>query len=277
MAEHIARVPVEGNATTDSIINKNPNRYPFVLFNAMIHPLIPFAFRGVIWYQGETNAPRAVHYREVFPTLIRDWRKKWGIEFPFLFVQLANWKADGGTSQNGGSSWAELREAQAMTLAVPNTGMAVIIDIGESQDVHPRNKQDVGYRLALNALHIAYGRNIPYSSPFFAEKVLQNQTIMLSFKNTYGKLTVKNDRYGYVRGFEVAGADGQFFPAQARIVDNDRIIVSCEQVSRPEHVRYAWADDPADANVINAIGLPLAPFRTDKFPEKTLGKKFNVK
>ncbi|WP_448517946.1 sialate O-acetylesterase [Rhodoflexus sp.] len=276
MTALFARTPAASDTRTDSLIRKNPNRYPSVLYNAMIHPLIPFALRGVIWYQGETNAARAVQYREMFPALIADWRKQWGQELPFLFVQLANWKAAGGTSQNGGSEWAELREAQQTALKLPLTGMVVTIDIGDSQDIHPRNKQEVGRRLALNALSIVYRRNIQYSSPFFAEKILQDETLMLYFKNTYGKLMVKNDRYGYVRGFEVAGSDGYFFPAQARIVGNDRIILSCDRVSRPEYVRYAWADDPADANVFNAIGLPLAPFRTDELPEKTAGKKFSI-
>lgn len=276
IAPELARVPAVRNALTDSVIQRNPNRYPSILYNAMIYPLKRYALRGVIWYQGETNAVRAVQYARTFPLLIKDWRKQWGEELPFLFVQLANWKAAGGNSQNGGSEWAELREAQQAALQLPKTAMVVTIDIGDSEDIHPRNKQDVGKRLALQALHMVYKRNIAFAHPVFAEKVMEDETLILYFKNTYGKLAVKNDRYGYVRGFELAGKDSIFYPAQARIVGNDRIIVSCAQVSRPEYVRYAWADDPADANVYNAIGLPLAPFRTDSLPEKTADKRFKV-
>jgi sialate O-acetylesterase len=276
IAGELSRVPVAGDSLTNSVIQQNPNRYPTILYNTMIYPLKRFALRGVIWYQGEPNAVRAVQYAQTFPLLIKDWRKQWGEELPFLFVQLANWKAAGGNSQNGGSEWAELREAQQAALKLPQTAMVVTIDIGDTEDIHPRNKQDVGKRLALQALHLVYKRNIAFSHPTFAEKVMEDETLMLYFKDTYGKLVTKNDRYGYVRGFELAGKEGIFYPAQARIIGNDRIIVSCAQVSRPEYVRYAWADDPADANVFNAIGLPLAPFRTDSFPEKTLGKKFKL-
>lgn len=276
IASELPRVPMAGDSLTNALIQRNPNRYPTILYNAMIYPLQRYALRGVIWYQGETNAERAVQYAQTFPLLIKDWRKQWGEELPFLFVQLANWKAAGGNSQNGGSEWAELREAQQSALQLPQTAMAVTIDIGNSEDIHPRNKQDVGKRLALQALHLVYKRDIAFTHPTFAEKVMEDETLMLYFRNTYGKLIAKNDRYGYVRGFELAGKDGVFYPAQARIIGNDRMILSCTQVSRPEYVRYAWADDPADANVFNAIGLPLAPFRTDSLPEKTADKKFKV-
>lgn len=253
----------------------NPNDYPTLLYNAMINPLIGYAIKGVIWYQGENNAGRAYQYRTAFPLLINDWRKRWGQgDFPFYFVQLASWKAANGNS-NSGSSWAELREAQAMTLALPNTGMAVTIDIGETGDIHPRNKQDVGKRLAAVALNKTYGKDNAFSGPVFDTMQLDGNRAVLSFKYAEKGLTAK-DKYGYVRGFEIAGKDKKFYYAKA-VIQGNKIIVSNESVPNPVAVRYAWADDAGDANLYNKEGFPAAPFRTDQWDGITKNAKYTVR
>ena len=250
-----------------------PNAYATLLYNAMIHPIVGLGMRGAIWYQGESNAIRADQYNTSFPLMITDWRRRWKDDFPFYFVQLANYRtAVNGTSQNGGSPWAELREAQDRTQKLPNTGMAVILDIGNSADIHPRNKQDVGKRLAGLALSKTYGTGQPCESPSFESMRIEGDRAVLSFRNTYGRLTVK-DRYGYVNGFEVAGADRVFHYAKAFIQDG-KVIASSDKVSMPVAVRYAWADDPDDVNLFNGIGLPMAPFRTDDWPKRTAGLRF---
>lgn len=241
-----------------------PNSYPSLLYNAMIHPLINFAIKGAIWYQGENNAGQFVKYRELFPAMIRDWRTKWNIgEFPFLFVQLANYMEPAATPQEN-SSWAGLREAQAMTLSVPSTGMAVIIDIGEAKDIHPRNKDDVGYRLALAALKVAYGRNLVYSGPVFKGMSVSGNEVILTF-DPAGSGLIAKDRYGYLKAFMVAGSDRKFVWAKARIAEGNKVVVSAPGVPAPVAVRYAWADNPDDANLYNLEGLPASPFRTDNW------------
>lgn len=236
-----------------------PNDAPTLLYNGMIHPLVPFGIGGVIWYQGESNAGRAYQYRRLFPLLIEDWRRIWGYEFPFLWVQLANFTA--AMPMPGESDWAELREAQSMTLSLPNTAQAVTIDIGVANDIHPRNKQDVGLRLALAALHTAYGQSITYSGPTYQSMKIADDRIILSFEHVGGGLMAK-DRYGYLKGFAIAGADKQWHWAQAEILGNT-ISVFSPQVPRPVAVRYAWAKNPDDANLFNQEGLPASPFRTD--------------
>ncbi|TMI78993.1 MAG: 9-O-acetylesterase, partial [Bacteroidetes bacterium] len=184
-----------------------PNSYPTLLFNAMINPLAPYAFEGVIWYQGESNAGRAYQYRKAFPLMITDWRRHWGEgDFPFYFVQLASYNADNGNSKKG-STWAELREAQTMTLSLPNTGMAVTTDIGNSTDIHPKNKQDVGKRLAAIALHNVYNKNIVYSGPMYKSMKVQGSSVIINFTNIGSGLVAKN---GDLRGFEIAGLGGEF-------------------------------------------------------------------
>ena len=241
--------------------NMSPNEKPTLLFNGMISPLIPFAIQGAIWYQGESNAGRAYQYRTLFPTMINDWRKRWDREFPFLFVQLANFMEPWSAPEE--SAWAELREAQSMTLNLPKTGQAVIIDIGEADDIHPRNKQDVGLRLALNALKIAYDRDLVFSGPTFKSMVAKDNQVTLTFGNVGEGLTAKRDRYGYVRGFAVAGTDQKWHFAQAYITAFNQITVFSPQVERPVAVRYGWANNPDDANLYNLSGLPASPFRTD--------------
>lgn len=243
-----------------------------ILYNAMIAPLIPFAMRGTIWYQGESNASRAYQYRKSFPLMINDWRKRWGDDFPFLFVQLASWSANQGNSEKG-STWAELREAQSQTLSsVANTGMAVIHDIGETADIHPKNKQDVGHRLALNALKQVYGQDIVHSGPVFESMQLGGNKFTVSLKNANGGLR-SSDKYGYVKGFEVAGEDRKFFWAQARI-EGSKIVVWSDQVSNPVALRYGWSDDNIEANLFNGEGLPATPFRTDTWKGVTEGVLF---
>ncbi|MGQ9738855.1 MAG: sialate O-acetylesterase [Armatimonadota bacterium] len=231
---------------------------PAGLFNAMILPIVPYAIQGAIWYQGESNAGRAYEYRTLFPAMIQDWRKAWGQgNFPFLFVQLANFMAT--KPEPGESAWAELREAQMMTLSLPKTGMAVAIDIGEADDIHPRNKQDVGKRLALNALAITYGKKMEYSGPIYARMKREDNRIRLFFKHVDGGLTTPNDEP--LKGFAIAGADRRFVWADARI-DGETVVVSSPQIAEPVAVRYAWADNPV-CNLYNRAGLPASPFRTD--------------
>jgi sialate O-acetylesterase len=250
----------------------NPNAYPTLLYNGMIHPLVGYGIGGAIWYQGESNAGRADQYNTSFPLMINDWRAMWKDSFPFYFVQLTHWQAGGGTSQNGGSTWAELREAQQNTLRLPYTGMAVITDIGNSADIHPRNKQDVGKRLAMLALLKTYGINVQGESPSFEAMTVNADKVVLSFNNVYAGWKVKN-KYGYINGFEIAGADQQFHYAKAW-EENGKIVVFSEKVANPVAVRHCWADDPNDVNLFNSQGLPAAPFRTDNWPKKTKGVKF---
>ncbi len=239
----------------------SPNSLPSLLYNGMINPLINFPVKGAIWYQGENNAGNYIKYRELFPAMIKDWRSKWNIgNFTFLFVQLANYMEPPQVPQQ--SSWAGLREAQTMTLSVPNTGMAVIIDIGDAKDIHPRNKDDVGYRLSLAALKTAYGRELVYSGPIYRSMEISGDKIILEFEHVGSGLLAK-DKYGYLKSFAIAGADQKFFWAKAYIAPGNKIVVSSDAVRDPVAVRYAWADNPDDANLYNREGLPASPFRTD--------------
>jgi sialate O-acetylesterase len=237
---------------------------PASLYNAMIMPLVPYAFQGAIWYQGESNASRAHQYQRLFPLMIDDWRDTWRKEFPFYFVQLANYRER--KEQPADSDWAELREAQTMSLGLPKTGMAVIIDIGEADDIHPRNKKDVGERLALNALAQTYGKDIPYSGPMFKDMAVDGNEIRITFDHSYEGLEAKG---GELRGFAIAGEDRQFVWADARI-DGETVIVSNPEVQKPVAVRYAWADNP-EATLYNSAALPASPFRTDDWPGVTEG------
>lgn len=241
---------------------------PTVLYNAMIAPLVPYAIKGAIWYQGESNASRAYQYRKLFPAMIGDWRKQWNQgDFPFLFVQLANFMET--TPQPVESDWAELREAQTMTLAIPKTGMAVTIDIGEAKDIHPRNKQDVGKRLAYAAYAVAYGEKDAPASPTFKSMQVEGDNIRLTFDHVGSGLVAVS---GELKEFSIAGADKQFVWATARIEGNS-VIVSSPQVKQPVAVRYAWANNPMDANLYNTDGLPASPFRTDDWAGITISSK----
>jgi sialate O-acetylesterase len=237
---------------------------PTTLYNAMLAPLTPFAIKGAIWYQGESNAARAYQYRTLFPSMIRDWRRAFGQgDFPFHFVQLANFMAR--DAEPAESEWAELREAQALTLAEPATGMAVIIDIGEGDNIHPRNKQDVGRRLALNALARTYGRALEYSGPTYRSMGIEGSAARLTLDHAQG-LVAKGEG-GVVKGFAIAGADRKFVWAEARI-EGQQVVVSSPKVQAPVAVRYGWGNNP-EVNLYNAADLPAAPFRTDDWPGLT--------
>lgn len=231
---------------------------PVGLYNGMIAPLVPFALRGAIWYQGESNATRAYEYRSIFPAMIQDWRKAWNNEFPFLFVQLAPY------APPPPNTYAELREAQLLTLKLPKTGMAVITDVGEEKDIHPKQKQPVGERLALAARAIAYGEKIEFSGPVYSGMKVKGSSIELSFSHLGGGLVAKGDK---LTGFTIAGADQKFVPAEA-VIQGNKIIVSSSTVSQPVAVRFGWENWPV-LNLWNKAGLPATPFRTDDFPMVT--------
>jgi len=240
---------------------------PTALYNGMIAPLQPFALKGVIWYQGESNAARAAQYRALFPALIADWRRHWQADLPFLFVQLASFMPARPTPTE--SAWAELREAQALTLRVPGTGMATAIDIGEAADIHPHNKQEVGRRLALAARHVAYGDNkVVFSGPLYAGMSQAGPAIRLVFSQMGAGLAAKDG--APLQGFAVAGADHKFHWATAKVLGS-RIEVQSPEVPQPVAVRYNWADNP-NGNLINKEGLPAGPFRTDDWPLSTAGQ-----
>jgi len=229
----------------------------------MINPIVNFPIKGAIWYQGENNAGNYMKYRSLFPAMIKDWRAKWNVgDFTFLFCQLANYMEPPLKPQQ--SSWAGLREAQTMTLSVPNTGMAVIIDIGEAKDIHPRNKDDVGYRLTIAALNKTYGKEITYSGPIYKSMKVEGNKVIIDFDHI-GRGLVAKDKYGYLKSFAVAGPDKNFVWATASLTPDNKVVVSSESVKNPVAVRYAWADNPDDANLYNAEGLPASPFRTDEW------------
>jgi sialate O-acetylesterase len=233
---------------------------PLGLYNAMIAPLLNYRIKGVVWYQGESNAGRPADYTSLLSTLIRDWREHWHEgDFPFLLVQLPNFMQV--KAEPSESNWALLREAQLKTLAVPNTAMAVTIDVGEWNDIHPLDKKDVGERLALAAEHVAYGDTVVENSgPLYNVMTIDSNRVEITFTHIGGGLLAKGGTD--LKGFAVAGTDKKFAWAHAQIV-NDRVIVWSEQVQHPVAVRYAWADNPLGVNLCNQEGLPASPFRTD--------------
>ena len=239
------------------------NQVPTLLYNAMIHPLQPYPLRGVIWYQGESNAAaraNAVQYREQFPALIKQWRRQWDApDLPFLWVQLANFSSGADTATD--SPWAILRESQSAALALPATAQAVAIDIGNPDDIHPLDKQSVGHRLALGARHVAYGESLVYSGPVYRSARFEDGKAYVDFDTQGSALAVLGDGEA-LQGFELAGDDRRFHAAQAR-VQGDVVVVSSEAVSKPKAVRYAWRDNPEHANLGNNDQLPASPFRSD--------------
>ena len=268
-----------------------PQNTASCLFNGMIHPILPYAIRGAIWYQGESNAGRAYQYRTAFPLMITDWRKQWNQgDFPFYFCQLANFMAK--KPEAGESAWAELREAQSLTLKLPNTGQAILIDIGESADIHPRNKKDVGERLALIALAKDYKKSQPYSGPVYDSMKIADGKAVLSFKQVADGLVakplpetyemksltketaplVRNSPGSQLEGFAICGEDKKWVWADAKI-QGKTVVVSSDKVPSPVAVRYAWSDNPT-CNLYNSAGLPASPFRTDDFPPTTLNGKY---
>jgi sialate O-acetylesterase len=252
-AETVAKAKADGKrpAGRPRIDPVQDQHNPTVLFNGMIAPIVPCAIRGVLWYQGESITPP----KELFPiwnaTLIADWRKLWGREFPFFFVQLAALKAKSNTPV--------VREEQALALTLPNTGMAVTIDIGDPENVHPKNKQDVGARLVRIALAKVYYRDIEFSGPVYKSMQIEGNAIRLRFSHLGGGLLARG---GPLKTFVIAGSDLKFVAASARI-EGDMIVVSSPQIGAPVAVRYAWENYPEGCNLYNVAGLPAAPFRTD--------------
>lgn len=261
------RIPLAGSWRYHVIINydqmpKYPrfetNWYPTSIFNGMIAPLLQFAVKGVIWYQGESNTYDSYNYRNLFADMIKGWRERWNIgNFPFYFVQLANYQT--GSLSDG--DWPLLRESQLKTLSVPSTGMAVTIDIGNPNDIHPRNKQEVGRRLALLALYYQYGNHVPYTGPLYKSYIIEENKIRINFDNIFGGIMAKD---GELKSFEIAGSDKKFYKAQA-IIQKNQVIVWSDNVPNPLAVRYAWNINPEGCNLINSAGLPASPFRTNEW------------
>ena len=248
----IARAKAEGKAEPDLPWHPDFAAWaPSALFNGMIAPLTPFAIRGVIWYQGEANSgERAPLYAHLFPTMIESWRQAWGEgDFPFLFVQIANWN----TEPDG--RWPEVRDAQRKTLKLRNTGMAVTIDIGDAVDIHPKNKHDVGVRLSLAARALAYGEKLEWSGPLYRQLAQEDHSLRVWFDHANG-LAAKGAE---LTGFEVAGVDGKYSAAEAKI-EGTSVVVSSATVPKPVSVRYAWAPNPT-CNLVNKEGLPASPFQ----------------
>jgi sialate O-acetylesterase len=271
-----SNLPLEGLWKFNVIkvrIEVSPNSYPSLLYNAMVNPLVPYAFQGVLWYQGEANVSRAKEYKKAFPLMITDWRTKWKQgNFRFYFVQLSTFDEFGGNSAKG-SRWAELREAQSETLKVPNTGMAVTTDIGNAKDIHPTNKQDVGLRLAAIALHNVYNKKQVFSGPTYKSQEIKGNQIILTFDHIGSGLSTPNNTE--LKGFEIAGTDKVFYAAKAIIKEN-KIIVSSDQVQNPVAVRYGWADDDTNINLYNKEKFPASPFRTDNWEMMTANEKYKV-
>ncbi len=243
-------------------VNNLPFRnVPSSLYNGMIAPLIPFAIRGAIWYQGESNVPRAQEYRELLSLMIGDWRAQWGQgDFPFILQQLVN-NGPPVKEPNQRSGWPFLREAQMQVVeSVPNAEISVGIDLGDPLTIHPPNKQEVGRRLALVALEKVYAKAVESSGPRFASMKVDGSTVRVKFTHAEG-LVAKG---GPLKTFAVAGLDGKFVWADA-VIEGDSVVITSPQVAQPAAVRYAWADNPADCNLFNAAGLPAAPFRTDQW------------
>ncbi len=257
--------------------DNNPN-LGSVLYNGMIAPIIPYGIEGAIWYQGESNAGQPQQYRTLFPAMIADWRKHWTEfnpdekDFPFIWVQLANFMPRQAEAVQDSGGWPGLREAQHMTLSLPNTGEAVIIDVGQAEDIHPKDKMDVGHRLALAAEKVAYHKELVYSGPTYQSMNREGDRIRVTLANIGGGLKIgahpstqpnvpQESPASELHGFTIAGEDMKFMPAQARII-GDSIAVWSTSVANPAAVRYGWANNP-DCNLYNKEGLPASPFRTD--------------
>jgi len=242
--------------TTSDQQSQNVMKTPSVLYNGMIAPLVPYAIRGVIWYQGESNVPRGQYYGKLFSAMIEGWRREWGQgDFPFLYVQIAPWEY-GARNPIGYEGAALVRQGQLDTLRLKNTGMAVTTDIGNVKDIHPRNKQDVGKRLALAAQAIAYNEDVVYSGPIFRQMKVDGSKAILHFDHVANGLVARG---GPLKEFELAGADGTFHPAEAKI-DGETVVVQCDEVETPTAVRFGWRDI-AEPNLFNTAGLPASPFR----------------
>jgi len=240
--------------------------YPSRLFNAMINPLIPYSIKGVIWYQGESNAlaGRSYQYIRLFPAMLDDWRNRWGYDFPFYSVQLTSFANNAGQSDDSNNpDWAEFRDIQLKMSLLKKSDMAVTVDVGEPNNIHPKNKQEVGRRLAIIALAKTYGKNIVCSGPVYDSMEVSGEKILLAFKQADGGLVVKGKG---LDEFMICGGDWKFVKAKAQITDSNHIMVYSEQVEKPIAVRYGWRRCPINCNLYNAAGLPSSPFRTDNQP-----------
>lgn len=252
------------------VVNADLFGSPSILYNGCIAPITSFSIKGFIWYQGEANVSRAEEYQTLFPAMISDWRNKFNDpDLPFLFVQLANYNS--GTEKDGQSAWAELRDAQLKTLSLSNTGMAVAIDLGEANDIHPKNKMEVGKRLAIAAFKVVYERAV-IQSPVYDYFTKQKDSLYIYFKKGSGNLISKSGNY-FLKGFQIAGSDKVFYPAKAFIANN-HVVVYHPAIKNPAAVRYAWADNPEKIDLYNQSDLPASPFRTDNWDGITKGKKF---
>jgi sialate O-acetylesterase len=261
-----------GRPPQDPDAQMTGNARPGNIYNGTLKPTLGYGMRGAIWYQGESNAARAYQYRELFPLMIQSWRDEWNIgDFSFYWVQLADFMAERQAPSD--SSWAELREAQTLTMnRLPKTGQAVIIDLGEAQDIHPRNKLDVARRLARWALAKDYGVHVPYQSPTYKSMEKNDNKIILTFEQTGGGL--KPFDVPELKGFTIANGDHKFVAAKAKLLGGNKVEVWSDEVSDPAAVRYAWADNPI-CNLYSKEGLPLTPFRTDDWPGVTANNKGN--
>jgi len=246
---------------------------PGGLYNGSVHPVAPYGIRGALWYQGESNTDRAAQYERLLPAMIREWRRLWGQgDFPFLYVQLPNYGKRTPEPQPE-SRWAEFREAQRQALAERHTGMITAIDLGDPDDIHPRNKQSVGARLAALALAKVYGKDVAGSGPLYKAMTVKDGKVRLRFDAVDGGLVVGGSGGAEegLRGFIIAGPDRKFVWAKAAITGKNTVTVWADEVRVPAAVRYAWADDPA-ASLYNAAGLPASPFRTDTWPLESEGR-----
>lgn len=253
-------MPQEFRRPQHTVVDTRHPEVPSGMFSARIKPLIPVMLKGVVWYQGESNTRHAKLYRELFPALIESWRREWGEELPFVFVQLPNYGSPQATP--GDDKWAELREAQAAALKLSDTAMVVTIDLGDPKSLRPDNKQDLAERLVRSALWLVYGRETPAQGPVYKGMKIEDGKIILMFESLAGGLVARD---GKLSGFAIAGPDKVFHWAEA-VVKGNTIEVSSPQVSTPTAVRYAWQSNPEDANLYNKAGLPAAPFRTDDWP-----------
>jgi sialate O-acetylesterase len=264
--EAVAKAKAAGtrppNSPRKPVDPRRDNNHPTNLFNGKIAPLIPYAIRGAIWYQGESNAGNGGIYGLQLATLIKDWRTRWGQgDLPFAWVQLPNYHAL-QTKPVESTGWVLVREGMLKTLSLPHTGMAITVDVGEADNIHPKNKQDVGKRLALWALASVYGQKVAASGPLPAGHKIDGSRVIITFKHTEGGLEPKDEK---VKGFAIAGADKKWAKADAKIM-GDQVVVSHPDVKQPVAVRYAWADNP-DCNLRNGAGIPASPFRTDNWVE----------
>jgi sialate O-acetylesterase len=246
--------------STSGVRRINAQNEPTALYNAMVAPFIRFPVKGILWYQGETNAGHPEEYADLLPALIRDWRQKFSdAVLPFIYAQLPNFMDVSYLPTE--SNWAMLRESQMKALKLPNTAMTVNIDLGEWNDIHPDDKKDVGDRMALAAEKIAYGEDVVYSGPIYRDQEIRGNEIIISFTHIGGGLITDDGEP--LSAFAIAGEDKKFVWAEARI-EGDKVIVSSDEVSDPKYVRYAWADNPDNPNLYNKEGLPASPFRTDR-------------